>query len=498
MKYQRRIGDVVELTDQGIETIGKYNNNFSESNRPIFAKERNWSGWSISNLWIGILVSVLVYQVASGFIVAGMTWYQALFTVLLGHGLVMGVAVVIGHFGTKYGLSFPMICRAVFGAKGYIVPTIIRAVLGGFWFGVQAWIGGQAVNAIIGAIFPTWQTYGFTGLFISFLIFWMINIYVAASGSNAIRLLQNSSAPILIGLSFIVIAWALSAADWSLTSLLADPSLQGSNDANFWELFFPSLSAMIAFDAAIVISIADFTRFNKSQKAQFYGQVIGAPLMATFIAFVGICGTAGAAIVFNESIWEPAVLVSKFSNPFIVVLFSLFILVSILTTNVAGNIVPPINVMATYFSKQLTYKKAAYITGGLTILSIPWKVLENPDAFIFGILTILGTALGPICGVFMVGYLFAHKTNIDLVSLYRIDGGKYYYSNGWNVGAVAAFFIPTLLIIICKFIPPLQFIFNNSYVFGIIGASIMYYVYLKVSKEDVKYRKDDEHEAVSY
>lgn len=133
---------------------------------PIPSNKRDWRTKDIANLWIGMIVSIAVYQVASGLLVSGMSWGQALFTVVLGHTIVMGVAIALGHFGTKYGMTYPTLSKIVFGNKGTIFPSIIRAVLGVFWFGVQAWIGGQAVYTIIGAIYPNWLNMGFTSQFI--------------------------------------------------------------------------------------------------------------------------------------------------------------------------------------------------------------------------------------------------------------------------------------------------------------------------------------------
>ena len=240
-KYQRQVGDIVELTNEGVAKIEQYKNNYTESTRPVFSKERTWNALSMGNLWIGMIVSIAVYQVASGLIVAGMTWYQALFTIVLGHSLVMGFALILGHFGTKYGLTFPMLCKMAFGTKGIIIPALIRGIIGCFWFGVQAWIGGQAVHAIIGAIVPSWGNMGFSTLFISFLIFWAINVYIARSGSKGVKALQDYSAPVLIILSFIVIIWGLSTANWSFNTLLSEPSytaIQTPIFGNYFSLHF--------------------------------------------------------------------------------------------------------------------------------------------------------------------------------------------------------------------------------------------------------------------
>lgn len=481
--YQRQNGDTVELTPAGLEEIGRHKNNYADATKPLTLGQRKWTAWDMGNLWIGMMVSIAVYQVASGLIVSGMSWAEALFTIVLGHSLVMVFAVVLGHFGTKYGLTYPMLCKMVFGSRGTVAPSLVRGILGCFWFGVQAWIGGQAVNAILAALIPFWSGLGFKGLFLSFLIFWLMNVYIAGSGSGAVQKLEKFAAPVLILLSLIVIVWGLSTAGWSLKGLLSEPSIQGDSKADFLKLFFPALSSMIAFDGGIALSMADFTRNCKTQKAQFIGQLAGAPVMTAFIAFVGICGTAGASLAFHEAIWEPAVLVSKFQNPLIVIIFSLFIIMAVLTTNVAANLVPPTNVIATLFAKRISYKHAAWIAAALALFAQPWNALASAYELIYNVCGLLGALLGPISGLYLVAYLLEHKTQVDLVELYREDGGKYHYKSGWNVSIIVIFLGVTAFIIAGRFIPPLKFLFDNAYVIGSIGAGLIYYAYIKLKKQ---------------
>ena len=238
----------------------------------------------------------------------------------------------------------------------------------------------------------------------------------------------------------------------------------------------------VAFDGGIALSMADFTKNCKTQKAQAVGQLVGAPVMTAFISFVGICGTAGAAIVFKEAIWEPAVLVSKFDNPFIVIIFSLFIIMAVLTTNVAANLVPPTNVIATLFAKKVSYKKAALIAAVLALFAQPWNALASAYDLIYNVCGMLGALLGPISGLYLVSYLFEHKTEVDMVDMYKEDGGKYYYSKGFNVPIIIIFVAAMIIIFAGKYIAPLKFIFDNAYVVGSIGAGLAYFIYIKAAK----------------
>jgi len=473
---------IVDLSQKEIDEIKKGPNDYTETFAPVSSKNRTWGVWDVSSLWIGMIVSIAVYQVASGLLVSGMTWYQALFTIVLGHTLVMGVAIIIGHFGVKYGLGYPFLSKIVFGNKGKLIPSIIRGILGVFWFGVQTWIGGEALNIIIQTFIPSFSNMGFNASIISFILFWFLNIYIATSGNKGVKILETFSAPILIIMSLIVIIWGLSTADWSITKLLSAKVLQANNDTPFIKLFFPALSSMIAFDGGIALSMADYTRECKNQKAQVYGQLISAPLITGYVSFVGICGTAGAYLAFGKEIWEPAVLVGNFSNPIVRILFSIFIIMAVLTTNVAGNLMPAVNIVASYAKDKFSFKTITIFTAFLALLSQPWNSMSSAYHLIYEVTQFLGALLGPLSGIYIAWYLFDVKTNVNLVDAYKIDEGIYNYNKGWNTEVIAIVLILTGIVVGSKYIESLKFIFNNAYVFGVFISMILYKIYIKIKK----------------
>lgn len=359
-------------------------------------------------------------------------------------------------------------------------PVIVRGILGVFWFGVQAWIGGQAVNIIISAIYPAWQDGGFTTLFISFLIFWCMNVYIAASGSKAVKILEGISAPVLIVLSLVVIVWGMDVANWNLDTLLSAKVVQSRQGIDFWTLFWPALSAMIAFDGGIALSITDFTRHCVNQKSQIWGQIISAPIMTGYIAFVGICGTAGGYLAFGKEIWEPAVLVGNFESLWVRLVFSAFIIMAVLTTNVAGNLIPPTNIIAAVARGKVGYKMASFIAAVLALFARPWDSLSSAYHLIFEITQLLGALLGPLSGIFVVAYICEHMKYVEYVDLFRIEGGRYSYSRGWNVRAVSIFLLITAIIFISRIVPSIEFIFNNAYVYGTMASGLLYYIAIKI------------------
>ena len=76
---------------------------------PTTLAERTWSTWNIAALWIGMSVVITTYLLGGSFIEAGVSWWQAMFTILLGNSIVLIPMVLNAHAGTKYGVSFPVL-----------------------------------------------------------------------------------------------------------------------------------------------------------------------------------------------------------------------------------------------------------------------------------------------------------------------------------------------------------------------------------------------------
>ena len=107
--------------------------------------------------------------------------------------------VLNAHAGTRYGIPFPVYCRAAFGMKGANIPALLRAFVACGWFGIQTWIGGEAIYKILGVFFPALTAgtasaaFGITlPQFVCFLFFWGINMWVIYRGIDSIRWLLSS------------------------------------------------------------------------------------------------------------------------------------------------------------------------------------------------------------------------------------------------------------------------------------------------------------------
>jgi NCS1 family nucleobase:cation symporter-1 len=138
---------------------------------PTRVAERTWSTYHIASLWIGLSVCIPTYMLAASLVGGGMNWKQAVGTIMLGNLIVCVPMVLIAHAGTRYGIPFPVLARASFGTRGSNIPALLRAVVACGWFGIQTWIGGQAIYTMLQVAIPGWEPP--FGQAITFLLFWL-------------------------------------------------------------------------------------------------------------------------------------------------------------------------------------------------------------------------------------------------------------------------------------------------------------------------------------
>ncbi len=181
---------------------------YSEDLAPVPKHRRTWSKWHLAALWVGMAVCIPTYLLASYMIGGGMTWVESLVIIGLANIIITIPMVLNGHAGVKYGIPFPVIGRSSFGIRGIHIPAVVRALVACGWFGIQTWIGGLAIYAIFNAATGSIGNNGLClGKFISFGIFWLINMYFIWKGTESIKFLEQYAAPILILIGVILIGW---------------------------------------------------------------------------------------------------------------------------------------------------------------------------------------------------------------------------------------------------------------------------------------------------
>ncbi|NNG26203.1 MAG: NCS1 family nucleobase:cation symporter-1 [Ignavibacteriaceae bacterium] len=442
---------------------------------PIKISQRTWGTYNIAALWIGMSVCIPTYMLASGLIAGGMNWWQALLTIGLGNIIVLIPMILNAHAGTKYGIPFPVLARASFGTTGSNIPALLRAIVACGWFGIQTWIGGQAFNSLLIIIFPDWANFSW-GPAIGFMIFWGMNVYFIVKGIESIKWLESFGAPFLLLVGFGLLIWAYVNAG-GFGPILDQPS-KFATSGEFWKFFIPSLTGMVGFWATLSLNIPDFTRFAKSQKSQMLGQAIGLPPAMIIFSFIGIAVTSATVIIYGEAIWDPVTLLTMFLNPIVVAISLISLIIATLTTNIAANVVSPANDFANISPKHISFVKGGLMTAILGIMMMPWKLLSDYSAYIFGWLIGYSSFLGPIAGILICDYFIIRRKKLNAKDLYD-PNGDYTYRKGFNLKAVYALIAGVFVALIGLIIPEVSFLYDYAWFVGFAVAFLVYWILMK-------------------
>ena len=459
---------------------------FNEDLAPVPVAKRTWSTWDYAALWISMAHCIPTYTMAAGLIGNGMSWWQALGTILLGNLIVLAPILLNSHPGTKYGIPFPVFARAAYGTSGSNLPALMRALIACGWFGINAWIGGLALQAFFTSIWPGWndllgwfggfpwndwsEKQWFPGtLWISFGLFWALNIVIVYKGMELVRRLERFAAPFVLVMTSILVGWAIWKAG-GLGRIMENSGTLGSS-GKFFAVFVPSLTATIGFWSTLSLNMPDFTRFGRSQREQAIGQIVALPSTMTVFAAMGIVITAATVIIYGKAIDNPIALGAMFGNRVIVGVVMFTVVIATLAVNIAANVVSPANDFANAFPGKIDFKRGGLITGLIGIAMMPWELLANSKRYIDGWLVGYSGSLGSVAGVLIVDYWILRKTQLDLRSLYVSDGA-YRYTNGWNLPAVAATLIGAGVALLGAFWDPMKPIYNWSWFvgFGLAGG----------------------------
>jgi nucleobase:cation symporter-1, NCS1 family len=459
-----------------IESSPLYNPDLAPANR----ERRHWGTYNYAALWISMSVNILTYMLAASLIQGGMNWKQAVATVFLGNTIVLIPMLSNSHPGARYGIPFPVLARASFGVLGANVAAVLRALVACGWFGIQTWIGGEAVSTLIATLIPAWRNFPYSTE-ICFLAFWLINLAVILKGVEYIRVLQGISAPVLLAVGLLLLAWAYRSAG-GFGPMLAAPS-QFASFPDFLKFLIPALNATVGFWATVSLNIPDFTRFARSQRQQMIGQALALPTTMTIYSLIGILVTSATVVIYGTAIWDPVQLLSRFHSPVAVIISLLAILLATLNVNIGANVVSPANDFSNLWPRRISFRTGGVITCFMGIAMMPWKLLGSYKTMIFGWLGGYAAFLGPVAGIMICDYFVIRRRVLRVDDLY-LRGGAYEYSRGFNWLAVIALALGAGTALVGLVVPPLRILYAYSWFVGFVVSFVTYYAFMKLRKRE--------------
>src|SRR4029453_14878391 len=92
---------------------------------------------------------------------------------------------------------------------------------------------------------------------------------------------------------------------------------------------------------------------------------------------------------------------------------------------------------------RISFRTGGLITGVIGVLMMPWKLVVDPNGYIFIWLIAYSALLGPIGGILIADYFFYRGRRLNLAALSQ-GAGEYRFFNGFSIVALVALVLAVL------------------------------------------------------
>ncbi|GAB5898915.1 NCS1 family nucleobase:cation symporter-1 [Mycolicibacterium mageritense] len=450
---------------------------YNQDLAPTKAAGRRWSGYNIFTLWANDVHSLGNYGFALGLFALGLGGWQILLALGVGAVLLFGLLTFSGFMGHKTGVPFPVMCRISFGVRGAQIPGAIRGGVAIVWFGIQTYLASLVLRVLLIALVPgldRWDHNSILGLstlgWVTFGVLWIVQTYIVQHGLDMIRKYEAVAGPIILATMALLAVWIF---------IKAGGAIAWSNDAPLtggamWREIFAGGALWVSIYATFVLNFCDFTRASKTRKSIVAGNFWGIPINMLFFG-VFVIVMAGAQFKIDGVVIEsPADIVHAIPNTFLLIAASLALLVLTIAVNLMANFVAPIYALTNLFPRKLNFARAGVVSAVIGLVILPWNLYNSPAVIVY-FLGGLGALLGPLFGVIIADYWLLRRTKVNVPALYTEDpDGIYFYRNGFNPRAIAAFVPAAVISLVIAFTPALHAVAPFSWFFGAGIGAVMY------------------------
>lgn len=468
---------------------------------PQYSKERKWEWFSILGFWIAEAMSISMYQVSSSSISAGLSPGLAIAAVIVGHAIVSVPAMLTAYVGAKYGIGFPVLCRFAAGTgtgsglksfSGSHIFVLIRGMVCVIWTGTQTYQGGQCVQSMLEAIWPSFKHFPnhlpesgkiTSAMLLCYFLFFLLQTPVLYMSVNQLRYLFLVKIILLPIFGFTLFGWAVHAAHGFGPIFRQKTNILDGTPVAV--IFLRQVVSAIGPKATLALNISDFTRYAKKPNQVWWPQFIGLVVLVTLCGILGIIVTSAAKVIYGVSTWNPLQVEVLWENRAAQFFASAVWAFAIIGTNISANTVSFSYDLTLWFPKLITPRRGGFICLALGTVICPWYIQATAKSFT-SFLGGYSMFLGPMSGIMLVDYYILRGRRLNLPGLYKANG-PYSYFHGFNIPCFIAFLcgiapnIPGLAWV-CgnKNIPKgAIYLYSFSYVPGTVVACVTYYLICK-------------------
>ncbi|WP_263384233.1 cytosine permease [Granulicella arctica] len=447
---------------------GVSNSLWNEDLAPVAREDRRWGLWDLCSVWLAAAVGVPAWLLAGGLVASGMTAGQAAGTLLVGSVLALLPMGLSGAGGITFGVPSTVLLRASFGVIGARVPAVLRALVSSGWFGIQCWIGGLAMYAVLRLMMPGIHA---EAKACCFAVFWVASVALAVwmpLRGRAVR--EGSTLLLLAGAVGLLLMIGMGARPGeALEGALNVVPCDETQMQLFRKILGGSLTAVFGFWSVVVLTASDVTRHMRTQ-----GVGGRRPWAGSFFQLVGVAAVLAVVIMMpGVLVWNPVDLILRLHQPVLATLGLVAVAVGTMGANLSMNVVEPAAVFSGLRPKAISPRMGAVIVGLVGMVAMPWRLTADPARYVGGWLLVVSGILGPVAGVMIMDYFVVRRRSLDVEGLY-VRGGQYEYSAGFNVRALRAMAAGMIVAFAGLLFPRLHLLFEYAWFVGFGVAALVY------------------------
>ena len=447
---------------------------------PVKHQDRRWGWFEIFNVWSNDIQSLFGYTLAASlFITYGLNGWAVMAAIILAGFIIMVLVNLSGRPSVRYGIPYPVMARVSMGVRGANFPAMVRAIVAIFWYGVQTYFASTALTLLINALFGTGggaQFLGLTGVgWLSFVIVWLFQIFLFWRGIEWIRHFLNWAGPFVYAVMIVLLIVIWVQAGSGLVSAVGTIFRGvGEYAGGPVAAFFAITGTMVAYFAAVVINFGDFSRFVRSEREMKLGNLLGLPPNVAFFSFIALFITAGTVVIFGERLTNPADIVERVDNIWLIVIAAITFFAATVGINLVANFIPPAYDLANLAPSRISARTGGVLTAVIAFFIGAFWVTVISQIGIAKFVDTLGALLAPLYGILVADYYLIRKQRVNLQELFSSDpSGAYYYDNGWNRKAIAAFAIAAVFSMATVWVPALAGLTGFGWIIGaVLGGAL--------------------------
>lgn len=395
---------------------------------PIPQAERHGSAFELFRLWVGANVNYVVIVTGAFTLAMGVTFFQALWAIVIGNLIGCIMVGLTSIHGPKTGTSSMMSAGAAFGQLGAMLPKAVSVVSALSWFSINSIIATQALEELFRIVGLSGSAYEWLALFLVLVA----EVAIAVYGHATIIAAEGISA-VVLGLLFVGLACFV-VPHVSLHALSTVNQQQGSFSG--WLL---ALGVVASYPIGWTNFASDYSRYFPESMS--WKRIALAAGLGQFAA-LGLCEVIGLflAVAVGGSLGNDPV--SQLGH-FVPTWFVVPLLVAVIFGGVAANVPNGYTASLGLLALRLPLSRIASLAV-ITLFTICMRIAVVYSGDFFNVYQNFLNAMvfwtGPWAAIMIVDY-FLRGGRYSPAAIMQWRGGLYWYQQGIFWPGMIAFLI---------------------------------------------------------